>query len=245
MWYQKLQSVLVEMGSKCVQVDSSIYVFNKDTVRIILPVFVDDITLASNSPEAIQSVIKELSSHFHLRDLGATSFFLGIQITRDRPNRTLSLCQCQYILDILERFSMQDCKPVLTPMQPGLRLSSSNSPQTPKEVVAMKDVPYVSAVGAFLYLAIATPPDIAHTVSVLCRFNHNPGMEHWKAVKHLMRYLKGTVDLKLSYSPSASHSVEPFTTFTDADHGGDSDTAKSTSGYLLCIGTGAVSWSSH
>ena len=108
----------------------------------------------------------------------------------------------------------------------------------------MKDVPYVSAVGALLYLAIATRPDIAHTVSVLCRFNHNPGMEHWKAVKHLMRYLKGTVDLKLSYSPSASRSVEPFTTFTDADHGGDSDTAKSTSGYLLCIGTGAVSWSS-
>ena len=66
MWYQKLQSVLIEMGFKCVEVDSSIYVYSKDKVQIILLVFVDDITLASNSLEAIHSVIKELSSHFRL-----------------------------------------------------------------------------------------------------------------------------------------------------------------------------------
>jgi Reverse transcriptase (RNA-dependent DNA polymerase) len=244
MWYQKLQSVLVEMGFECVRVDSSIYVYSKGTTRIILPVFVDDITLASNSLEAIESVIKELSSHFRLRDLGPTSFLLGIQITRDRPNHSISLCQHQYILDLLERFSMSDCKPVLTPMLPGLRLSSSMCPQSPQEVVAMKDTPYVSAVGALLYLATATRPDIAHTVSLLCRFNNNPGMEHWKAVKHLFRYLKGTVDLQLTYSPSPSRSGEPFVTYTDSDHGGDPDTSRSTSGYLLCIGTGAVSWSS-
>jgi hypothetical protein len=118
------------------------------------------------------------------------------------------------------------------------------SPKTPEEVVAMKDFPYVSAVGALLYLATATRPDISHTVSVLCRFNNNPGMEHWKAVKHLLRYLKGTVDMKLTYSPSPSRSHEPFVTYTDADHGGDPDNSRSTSGYLLCIGTGAVSWSS-
>ena len=84
------------------------------------------------------------------------------------------------------------------------------SPQSPAEVVAMKDIPYVSAVGALLCLATATRPDIAHTVSVLCRFNNNPGMQHWTAVKHLMRYLKGTVDLKLTYAPSPSRSDEPF-----------------------------------
>ena len=88
----------------------------------------------------------------------------------------------------------------------------------------MKDIPYVSAVGAFLYLATATHPNIAHTVSVLCRFNNNPGMQHWTAVKHLMCYLKGTVDLKLTYAPSPSRSDEPFVTYTDSDHGGDPDT---------------------
>src|SRR5258705_568791 len=95
-----------------------------------------------------------------------------------------------------------------------------------------------------LYLATATHPDIAHTVSVLCRFNNNPRMYHWTAVKHLMHYFKGTVDLKLTYAPSPSRSDESFVTYTDADHGGDPDTTRLTSGYLLCIGTGAVSWSS-
>ena len=66
MWYQKLQSVLVKMGFQCVKVDSSIYVFKKEQVHIILPVFVDDITLASNSIEAIHSVIKQLTAHFQL-----------------------------------------------------------------------------------------------------------------------------------------------------------------------------------
>src|SRR5882762_11932285 len=53
--------------------------------------------------------------------------------------------------------------------------------------------------------------------STLCRFNSNPGMEHWKAVKHLMHYIKGTVDMKLTYSPSPLHSDEPFVSYADAD----------------------------
>jgi len=58
LWYQKLQTVLIDIGFHCVEVDSSIYVFTRDSVRIIMPVFVDDITLASNSLNAIQSVVK-------------------------------------------------------------------------------------------------------------------------------------------------------------------------------------------
>src|SRR5882762_3529663 len=223
MWYQKLQTVLIDIGVHCVEVDSSIYVLTGESVRIIMLVFVYDINLASNSLDAIQSVVKELQSHFRLRALGPTSYLLGIHITRARPNRTLSLSQRQYILDVLERFGMSDCKPVLTPMEPGLRLSSSMSPNSPQELLAMKGVPYVSAVGALLYLATATRPDIAYTVSTLCRFNSNPGMEHWKAVKHLMRYIKGTVDMKLTYAPSPLRSDEPFVSYTDADHGGNSD----------------------
>ena len=56
---------------------------------------------------------------------------------------------------------------------------------------------------------------------MLARFNKNPGIEHWKAVKHLFRYLKGSLDYKLVYSPTASS--ELFLTYTDADHGGNSD----------------------
>ena len=69
-------------------------------------------------------------------------------------------------------------------------------------------------------------------------------MAHWKAVKQLFRYLKGTLDLKLTYSPDPNN-TELFTTYTDADHGGNPDSGRSTSGYVVKMGTGAISWSSH
>jgi hypothetical protein len=67
-------------------------------------------------------------------------------------------------------------------------------------------------------------------------------MAHWQAAKHCLRYLKGTVDYKLTYKPSDSS--EPFIAYSDSDHGGNPDNGRSTGGYVVKIGTGAVSWSS-
>ena len=94
-----------------------------------------------------------------------------------------------------------------------------------------------------MYLAIGTRPDISYAVGVLSRFSSNPGMAHWKAVKHLMRYLKGTMDLKLTYAPDGSKTR--FSTFSDADFAGEHDSKRSTSGYVVKMGTGAVSWASR
>ena len=87
---------------------------------------------------------------------------------------------------------MADCHPVGTPMVPGSVLTKDQCPKTPEEIGEMKDVPYMNAVGSLMYLATTTRPDIAYAVGVLARFNSNPGIVHWKAVKHLFRYLKGT-----------------------------------------------------
>jgi hypothetical protein len=106
----------------------------------------------------------------------------------------------------------------------------------------MKDKPYISAVGSLLYLAICMCPDISYAVGVLSCFTSNPGPAHWKAVKHLFCYLKGTADLCLVYAPDASGKL--FTLYSDADHEGNPDNGRSTSGYILKIGTGAISWSS-
>lgn len=107
----------------------------------------------------------------------------------------------------------------------------------------MKDIPYDHAVGSLFYLAVATRPDIAKTVGVLARFTKNPGMQHWKAVKHLLRYIKGTLDYKLTYAPTSGS--ELFTSYVDADHGGNLDNGRSTTGFVIKMGTGAISWSSR
>jgi hypothetical protein len=116
----------------------------------------------------------------------------------------------------------------------------SQCPQTPEDDKFMHDKPYVSAVGVLMYLAIATQPDIAHAVSVLWRFTSKPGPAHWKAAKHLFRYLRGSVDYRLTYAPDPSSS-QLFTTYSDADHGGNLDNGRSTSAYVVKMDTGAVS----
>ncbi len=243
LWSKKLCDTLVSIGFTRIKSDPSVYILIKDGVRVIIPVFIDDITLASNSKSKIQSVINDLAKHFKLRDLGPTKYLLGVEIIRDRANRCIQLSQRQYILNILERFGMATCDPVKTPMNTGVRLSSSMSPTTPEEQQTMFKIPYISAVGALMYLAVCTRPDIAYTVSNLARYNSNPGWEHWKAVKHLFRYLKGSMDLKLTYRPDPTAS-QPFVTYSDADHAGDPDKKRSTGGYLVKMGTGAVDWSS-
>ena len=243
LWGEKLADVLQNMGFKRLCSDPSLFIFDKDGIKVIVPVFVDDITLASKSQEALDRFVTELATHFKLRDLGPTSYLLGIEITRNRPEKKLYLCQKQYILNKLEEFGMTDCRPVGTPMAPGVVLTRDQSPKTSEEVEEMENISYISAVGSLLYLAITIHSDIAYTASVLARFNSKPGIAHWKAVKHVFRYLKGTMDLKLEYGPNPS-SNDLFITYCDADFGGNKDNGKSTTGYMVKIGSGAVSWCS-
>jgi hypothetical protein len=242
-WHKKLNQALEEIGFKRIVCEHSIWIYYKDDTRIIIPVFVDDMTIVSKSQSAIQKVKDDLKSHFKLRDLGPTTWLLGVEISRDWEQNSISLSQHQYILDLLQRFKLSDCNTVSTPLDPNVKLSLSMCPQSSSEIEEMKSIPYLQAVGSLMYLAIATRPDIAYAVGVLARFNKNPGIQHWKAVKHVFRYLKGTLDYKLTYTPDPNTS-EIFTTFTDADHGGNPDNGRSTSGYVVKMGTGAISWSS-
>ena len=94
-----------------------------------------------------------------------------------------------------------------------------------------------------MYLATTTHSDIAYTVGVLTRFNSNPGWACWLPVKHLLHYIKGTLDHCITYFPDPLQ-PEVFITFSDADHGGCKDTGCSTGGYVVKMDTGAVSCSS-
>jgi hypothetical protein len=115
------------------------------------------------------------------------------------------------------------------------------SPQNSTEVAEMCQCPYISIVGSLIYLALTTRPDITYAAEVPARFNSNPGLPHWQAVKHVLHYLKGTLDHKLTYRPSDAS--KPFITYSDANYGGNVNNGRSTGGYVVKIGTGAVLWS--
>ena len=242
-WYKKLHSVMCELGFERVQCDNSIWVYKKDSTRIIVPVYVDDMTIVAKNKSDVAWVKSELKKHFKLRDLGPTNFLLGVHVTRDRSRHMLQLSQRQAIDDILAKFDITGLNTVKSPMDPNVKLSRSQCPQTEAEKAKMQSVRYREAVGSLMYLAIATRPDIAYAVGVLSRFSSNPGPEHWTAVTRVFRYLKGTKDYKLTYAPDPK-SKSLFTTYCDADYGGDPDNMRSTSGYVVKMGTGAISWKS-
>ena len=84
-----------------------------------------------------------------------------------------------------------------------------------------------------MYLALTARPDIAYVAGVLARFNSNPSPAYWQAAKHVLQYLKSTLDHKLIYKPS--NSSELFITYSNSDHGGNPDNGRSTGGYVVKI----------
>jgi len=241
-WYKKLAEKLASMGFKCLQSDRSCYVFTDGNVRIIIPIHVDDGVICAKTDSDIDRVIAQLGSSFKVKDLGPTEWFLGIKIERDAQTGAISLSQRQYASDMLKDFEMDSSAPVQTPMEPGLVLTKEMGPKTEEESKRYKSK-YLSAVGSLMYLATQTRPDISYAVGLLARFNSNPGEPHWKAVKHLFRYIKGTLDFKLTYTrgPPLSH---PFISYSDADHGGCKDSGKSTGGFMILMNGAPVSWRS-
>ncbi|KAL0551898.1 hypothetical protein IC582_010990 [Cucumis melo] len=136
---------------------------------------------------------------------------------------------------------MSQAKSVSSLLPSHFKLSCKQSPSTNKEREDMSKVPYASAVGSLMYVMVCTRPDIAHAVGVVSRFMSNPGKQHWEAVKCIMRYLRGTSRLKLTFGDGKPVLIG----YTDLDMAGDIDSRKSTSGYLMTFAGGAVSWQSR
>ena len=113
-----------------------------------------------------------------MKDLGDAELILGMRIKRLRDQHTLYLSQEKYIEKVLGRFNMADAKPLGVPLQPCTTLSKADCPQDVQAANDMKGVPYASACGSLMYAMVATRPDIAHAVGVVCRFMADPGRAH-------------------------------------------------------------------
>ena len=111
-----------------------------------------------------------LSKQFEMKDLGDTSFVLGIQIYQDRSRGILGLSQKRYMDKVLKRFGMQDCKPGDTSMSKGDKFSLCQCPKNDLETKEMQKIPYASAVGSLMYAQVCTRLDIVYIVGMLGRY---------------------------------------------------------------------------
>ena len=131
---------------------------------------------------------------------------------------------------------MEEVKPIKTPVN-----TNSKVVKAFEESESADQGLYQSAVGSLLYLSSRTRPDIAFAVNSAARFCSNPTKQHWTAVKRILRYLRGTTQFDLLYSPGESDSLVGY---SDADWAGDCNDYKSITGYMFQIGGTVVSWKS-
>src|SRR3954469_10067238 len=105
----------------------------------------------------------------------------------------------------------------------------------------MKGVPYASAKGSIMYAMLCTRPDVYLAISLAGRYQSNPGVDHWTAVKNILKYLKSTKDMFLVYGGDKDLIINGY---VDASFDTDPDDSKSQTGYVFILSGGAVSWSS-
>jgi hypothetical protein len=104
----------------------------------------------------------------------------------------LFLSQHGYIQKVLCHFNKHDCKPVITPIAPHFKLSSSQSPRTDSDFEYMSKVPYSSVIGSLLYTMVCSRPDLSYALSLVSRYMKNLDKENWSVVKWIFMYLRGT-----------------------------------------------------
>jgi len=138
---------------------------------------------------------------------------LGIKTLRDHSQGILRLSQESYIDKILYKFGMKDSKPGYTSIAKGNKFSLKQCPNNDLERIEIQKIPYASAVESLMYAQVCTRPDITFVVGVLGRYLSNPGMQHWKAAKHVMLYLKRTEGYMLTYQKFENLEIIRYSNF--------------------------------
>ncbi|GJU05971.1 zinc finger, CCHC-type containing protein [Tanacetum coccineum] len=170
-----------------------------------------------------------LSSRFSLKDMGETNVIIGIRIKHE--SNGIAISQSHYIEKVLKKFNYFDCTPVSTPMDTSEKLMPNNSQ-------AVSQLEYSRVIGCLIYTMTCRRPDIAFAIGKLSRYTSNPGTQHWQASQRVLKYLKKTMDYRLTYTgyPSVLEG------YTDASWISNTEENSSTSGRVFLLGGGAISW---
>ncbi|KAL2251492.1 UNVERIFIED_CONTAM: Retrovirus-related Pol polyprotein from transposon TNT 1-94 [Sesamum indicum] len=199
-WKKKFDEFMLSLNFIRSQYDHCLYFKYVNDSPIFLVLYVDDMLIASPSSLLISTLQKDLCKAFEMKDLGNAKQILGMCIDRDRKQFSIFLNQKSYLLNVLRKFSMENAKPTTVPLAAHFQLSKEQSPKTISEKQKMEKIPYSNLIGSVMFLMVCTRPDVAYSISCLSRFMSNPGSPHWEALKYLLRYLRGSDNVGISFS---------------------------------------------
>ncbi|MBW0517612.1 hypothetical protein O181_057327 [Austropuccinia psidii MF-1] len=230
-WYTRLKDWLQSVGFSVCKLDPCVF-YRKDMEPLWIYVHVDDMAIFGKK---IQAFKDQIHKEFSIKDIGPADLLLGVKIQHLKEGITLD--QQHFVDSLLDLYGMKNCKAVSTPLVPNEHIG----PATDDEEKAFKSigVNFRSAVGSINYLSTATRPDLSHAVSSLFQHLERPGIRHWRAFLHVLKYLCGTQEMGLFYTRQGSPGLIAF---CDADWGNCHITRQSTSGFLAQLHGSLVFW---
>ncbi|CAI7840320.1 unnamed protein product, partial [Closterium sp. NIES-53] len=238
-WHDTLRTTLAALGFAPSTADPSLFLRTDTSLPpFYVLVYVDDLVFATADTAGLAHVKFELQKRHTCTDLGELRSYLGLQITRDRAQRTITLIQSHMVQQVLQRFNFTYSSPQATPLSTRHSLSA-----LPSDESVEPSGPYPELVGCLMYLMTSTRPDIAYPLSILARYvapgRHRP--EHMAAAKRVLRYLCSTSGMGLVLG---GRRPVVLTGHADASWADDQATQRSSQGYTFSLGSGSVSWRS-
>ncbi|CAI7868146.1 unnamed protein product [Closterium sp. NIES-53] len=238
-WQDTLRTTLAALGFAPSIADPSMFLRTDATLPpFYVLVYIDDLVFPTADTEALTHVKSEYQKRHTCTDLGELTSYLGLQITRDRAQCTITLTQSHMVQQVLQRFGFTYSLPQSTPLPTSHSLSAP-----PSDKSVEPSGPYPELVGCLMYLMTCTRPDLAYPLSILARYV-SPGRhrkEHMDATKRVLRYLCSTSVMGLVLGGRAR---VVLTGHADASWVYDLATERSSQGYTFSLGSSSVSWRS-
>lgn len=231
-WFEKLSSVLVGLGYQQSRNDYSLFVNKSSSNLTIVAVYVDDILVRGSDPDEIAILKRHLNSLFGIKDLGLLHYFLGLEVCNLPEGIFLS--QNPFSSELIDLVPLPGSHVPVTPLPINLKLHvDSGEPLTDCSL-------FRTLVGKFHFLT-HTRPDISFAVQTLSQFLSAPTSEHWQALLHLLRYVKGTIGYGLYLRPSSDLQIHAF---CDSDWAACTSSRRSITGFAVLLGRSPISWRS-
>ncbi|KAH9669730.1 hypothetical protein KPL70_021911 [Citrus sinensis] len=215
-WNSIIDKYFQEKGFTKCPYEHALYVKENYGDILIVYLYVDDLIFTGSNPSLFEEFKRVMIKEFEMTDIGLMAYYLGIEIKHKEEGIFIS--QESYAKETLKRFKMNDCNPISTPVECGVKLSKHDEGED------IDPTFFKSLVGSLCYLT-CTRPDILHAVGLVSRYMENPKTIHFKAAKRIIRYIKGIINFDLLYSFSNDYKLVGY---SDSDWGGDVDDRKST-----------------
>ena len=257
-WNKALHQVLIDNHFKQSSADPSLYVLHNKKDPLWMLVYVDDLLIVSPSLPLISTIKNVLQENFKIKDLGEATYYLGMNINRNKKRGEMWLSHSKYATQVVDRYKLNDGNPSPTPLPADFKVHADDTVikgedderlpsnqdairQTKQEVQLQRA--YQSKIGSLMFTAICIRPDLSFATGQLAQAAQCPQPRHEAAIKRTLRYLAGTTTSGLHYSKVSTGRLV-ITGYSDSDWAGCTKTRKSISGWIFFLCGAAISWQS-